>query len=121
MLQCHYEGVSVLIIVKLFHTCPDWPWGPPILLYNGYQVSFPGLKQLVCGIHRASPCSAEVKERVELYLSGPLWSVTWQTSPFNGAHHPKKTEDFSYTAMKAETLLQLLSVTCLMYSAFIMN
>jgi len=24
-----------------FHTCPDRPWGPPSLLYNGYQV-FPG-------------------------------------------------------------------------------
>jgi hypothetical protein len=23
--------------------CPDWPWGPPSLLYNGYRV-FPGGK-----------------------------------------------------------------------------
>ena len=21
---------------------PDWPWGPPILLYNGYQMFFGG-------------------------------------------------------------------------------
>jgi len=23
---------------EIFHTCPDRPWGPPMLLYNGYQV-----------------------------------------------------------------------------------
>jgi hypothetical protein len=64
--------------------------GPPVLLYDGYQVPFPGLKQLVCGVHHASTCSAEVKERVQLHLSGPLWSVTGRTSPFNPAPHPKK-------------------------------
>jgi len=122
MLQCHYVDVSVLIIVKLFHTCPDWPWGPPILLYVGYQVSFQGLKRLVCGVHRTSPCSAEVKERLELYLSGPLWSVTGWSSPFNLAHYPKKTEDLSYTTVKAETLLYLLSLShvfCILNSSWI--
>jgi hypothetical protein len=29
--------------VEIFRTCPDRPWGPPNLLYNGYQV-FPGGK-----------------------------------------------------------------------------
>ena len=29
---------------EIFHTCPDRPWGPPSLLYNGYQV-FPGGKE----------------------------------------------------------------------------
>jgi hypothetical protein len=24
---------------------PDRPWGPPSLLYNGYRVSFPGVKR----------------------------------------------------------------------------
>jgi len=28
---------------EIFHTCPDRPWGPPNLLYNGYRV-FPGVK-----------------------------------------------------------------------------
>ena len=23
---------------EIFHTCPDRPWGPPSLLYNGYRV-----------------------------------------------------------------------------------
>ena len=25
---------------EIFRTCPDWPWGPPSLLYNGYRVFF---------------------------------------------------------------------------------
>jgi hypothetical protein len=28
---------------EIFRTCPDGPWGPPSLLYNGYRV-FPGDK-----------------------------------------------------------------------------
>jgi hypothetical protein len=28
---------------EIFRTCPDRPWGPPSLLYKGYQV-FPGGK-----------------------------------------------------------------------------
>ena len=29
---------------EIFRTCPDRPWGPPSLLYNGYQF-FPGGKE----------------------------------------------------------------------------
>ena len=29
---------------EIFCTCSDWPWGPPSLLYNGYQV-FSGGKE----------------------------------------------------------------------------
>jgi hypothetical protein len=29
---------------EILRTCPDRPWGPPSLLYNGYQV-FPGGKE----------------------------------------------------------------------------
>ena len=28
---------------EIFRTCPDRPWGPPSLLYNGYRI-FPGVK-----------------------------------------------------------------------------
>jgi len=28
---------------EIFRTCPDRPWGPPNLLYNGYRV-FPRRK-----------------------------------------------------------------------------
>ena len=63
---------------KIFQTHPDRPWGPPSLLYNGYQVSFPGVKRPGRGVDQPPPSSAEVKERVELYLyspSGPSWHV----------------------------------------------
>jgi len=29
---------------EIFRTCPDRPWGPPSLLYNGYRI-FPGRKE----------------------------------------------------------------------------
>ena len=29
----------------IFPTRPYRPWGPPSLLYNGYRISFPGLKR----------------------------------------------------------------------------
>jgi len=29
---------------EIFFTCPDGPWSPPSLLYNGYRV-FPGGKE----------------------------------------------------------------------------
>ena len=66
---------------EIFRTRPDLPKVPPSLLYNGYRVSFPGVKRLGRDNHPATS-SAEVKERVELYLystSGPSWPVLWRT------------------------------------------
>jgi len=62
----------------IFRTRPDWPWGPPSLLYNGYRVSLPEGKAAGSGVDHPPPPSAEVKERVELNLyspSGPSLSV----------------------------------------------
>ena len=47
------------------------PGGSPSLLYNGYQVSFPRVKQRGRGVDRPPPSSAEVKERVKLSLYSP--------------------------------------------------
>jgi len=55
----------------IFCTCPDQPGDPPSLLYSAYKFSFPWLKQLEHDIDRPSPSSAEVKERVDLYLQSP--------------------------------------------------
>ena len=41
------------------------------LLYNRYRVTFPGLKRSGRGVDHAPLSSAEVKERVELYISSP--------------------------------------------------
>jgi len=56
--------------ITVFRTCPNWLWGSPCLLYSGYQVSF--LKRPGRGINHQSLPSAEVKERVELYLYYPF-------------------------------------------------
>jgi len=65
-----------------FHTGPG---SPPSLLYNGYQVSFPGVKRTGRGVDHLPPYSVEVKERVELYLyssPGPSWPVIGWTLRF---------------------------------------
>jgi len=63
---------------EIFCTHLDQPWGPPGFLFSGYWVNFPGVKQPGRGIDHPPPSSAEVKERVELYLYfhfGPSWLV----------------------------------------------
>ena len=70
---------------EIFRTHPYRPWGPRSLLYNGYRVSFLGIKRCGRGLNHPPPSSAEVKERVELYLysaSGPSRSVLRRNLPF---------------------------------------
>jgi hypothetical protein len=55
---------------EIFLTCPDRPWGLLSLLYNGYGY-FPEVKRPGRGVDHTSPSSAEVKERVGLYLYSP--------------------------------------------------
>jgi len=61
---------------QIFRTCPDRSWGPPSLLYNGYRV-FPGDEATGTWRWTPTPSSAEIKERVELYLYSPS-APTWQ-------------------------------------------
>jgi hypothetical protein len=53
---------------EIFHICPDQPWGPPNLVYNGYGVFAGGNVRPGRGADPSPPSSAEVKNRVELYL-----------------------------------------------------
>ena len=56
---------------EIFHTSPDRSWGPLSLLQNEYRV-FPGGKVRPGRDADPSPLSsAEVKNRVELYLYSP--------------------------------------------------
>jgi len=62
---------------EIFRICPDWPLGPPNLLYNGYRV-FLRIKRPGHGVDHPPLSSTKVKERVELYLYspfGPSWPV----------------------------------------------
>ena len=75
-------GIESLWGGEIFRSSPDGPWDPPSLLYNGYRLSFPGVKRPGRGVDHPPPSSAEVNERVELYLyslSGPSWPVTGWT------------------------------------------
>ena len=56
---------------EIFLTCPDWLSCPPLLLHNGYRVSFLAIKRPERDNH-PHVSSAEVEERVELYLHPSL-------------------------------------------------
>ena len=67
----------------IFRTRPDRPWSPPNPPNNGYRV-FSGGKAARAWRRTPTTSSANVKERVELYLyssSGPLWPVLGWTLP----------------------------------------
>jgi len=56
---------------EVFSDHPDWPRGPPSLLYNGYLVSFPGVKWRGGGLNHPPPPSTKLKERLDLYFYSP--------------------------------------------------
>ena len=79
---------------EIFVTRPDRlgnPSPPPILLYNGYPVSFTGIKRPKGSRWSPTPSSAEIKERVQLYLyslsrsSCPVGVLRW-TLPLHWLH-----------------------------------
>jgi hypothetical protein len=55
---------------EIFCNCPDRPWGPSNLLYKGTR-SFLGVEWPRRGVDHPLPSSAEVKERVDLFLYFP--------------------------------------------------
>jgi hypothetical protein len=76
---------------KISRSRPDRPWGPAILLYDGYRISFTGVKPLWRGAHNPLPSSAEVKETVDLIS---LWAfmacsrVNWVPNVFPRGMQP---------------------------------
>ena len=47
---------------EIFSNCPERPWGPPRLLYNGYRV-FPGSKERTGRDADPSPPSSSVVKK----------------------------------------------------------
>ena len=74
---------------EIFHTCPDRPWGPPSLLYNGYWV-FPGVKSGQSVTLTPHPFQRHGQERVELYLytSYGLYGLYRASVPVQGCTLP---------------------------------
>ena len=72
---------------EIFRTCPDRPWGPPRLLYNGYRV-FPGGKERPERDADPSLPSSAVVMKVQSYTSIPPMGRAACTEPqclYNGA------------------------------------
>jgi hypothetical protein len=56
---------------EIFRTCPDRPWGPSSLLYNGYRV-FPGVESGRSVTPTTHPFLVpRSKNRIGLYLYSP--------------------------------------------------
>jgi len=59
---------------KIFRTCPDRPWGPPSLVYNGYRV-FPGGKERPGRDTDASPLLVQWSRKSRAIPLIALWVV----------------------------------------------
>jgi hypothetical protein len=53
---------------EIFRTRPGQTLGQLSLLYNGFRVSFPGVKRPGFGVDYTPPTSSEVRKKVELYV-----------------------------------------------------
>ena len=65
---------------EIFRTCPDRPWGPLSLLYNGYRV-FPGNKERPGRDADPSPSSSAVVKKEKRYTSTPPMGLAACTEP----------------------------------------
>jgi hypothetical protein len=75
---------------QIFRTCPDRPWGPPSLLYNGYRVFSMGKERLGREADPSPSSSAVGHEIVELYLYSPygLYDLYRTSVPVQGCTLP---------------------------------
>jgi hypothetical protein len=66
LLRAGRSGDRIPLGMRFSAPVQTGPGGPPSLLYNGYRVSFPGVKRPGRGVDHPPPSNAEVKQRVEL-------------------------------------------------------
>jgi hypothetical protein len=92
-LRAGRSGDRIPVGGEIFRILPDRPWGTPSLLYSGHW-GIPGGKSPEAWLWPPTPSSAEVKERVELYIyspSGPSWPVIGWTLPLPLLHRLLRT------------------------------
>jgi hypothetical protein len=65
--------------LRLLHSRPYRPYGPPSLLCNGYRGSFPRVKRPERGVDHPPPSSAQVKN-VYSYTSTPSLWLQWHVT-----------------------------------------
>jgi hypothetical protein len=83
------SGDRIPVGSEIFRTRPDRPWGSPSVLYNGYRV-FPGGKATRAWRCSPTPSSAEVKERVGVYLYSPSGQrLRWSSGYHAGLWYPR--------------------------------
>jgi hypothetical protein len=101
--------------VQILRTCPDRPWSPLNLVqeYSGYWVS-PGGKTAGGWRWQLTPSSAQVQERVQLYLYspfGPSLHFLWWTLHFYLFLCSPNTRESAHSPENAETLPDFFLVT----------
>jgi len=76
---------------NIFHTHPDWPWGPLNCQHNEYQISPPTVQQPGCGVDHSAPthCQGQRKCRA-IPLLPPL-----------GLHSLLLGEFFTFSMLKS--------------------
>jgi hypothetical protein len=74
------SGDRIPVGGQIFRACPDWPWGPPSLLYNGFQV-FPGCKEWPGRDSDPSTPSSAMVMKGYSYTSTPPMGRTTSTEP----------------------------------------
>ena len=55
-------GIESRWATRFFRTRPGLSWGPPTLLYNGYRVSFSGVKRPGCGVDHTPHLAPRLKK-----------------------------------------------------------
>jgi hypothetical protein len=61
-LRAGRSGDRISVGGEFFRTRTDRPWGPPSLLYNGYRVSFSGVKRPGRGVDHPPHLSPRLKK-----------------------------------------------------------
>ena len=95
---------------EIFHTCPDRPWGPSNILYNGHRV-FPGGKERPGSDADSSPPSSAVVKKEQSYTSTPPMGRTACAEPqclYKGALYLIFTKTVTFNICK-------LCLYCFMY------